>query len=330
MIIRTIKSVLTIAVICASSVTYAANIQIVPTDGPGEGFNSTQAVAAVAGNDATTLGQQYMNVFRAAAAFYQQRLDSDVEIRMEAAFDPLLCEENSGQFGGAGPLNAFVNFENAPNQGTAYVSALANSLAGRDLDPGGNDISSVFNSRLNGDASCLRGLTWWLGIDAPAPARTVSLYETVLHEMAHGLGFLTFVDEDGGLITTSTGRRFNDPFMLNLFDVVQELRWSSMNDEQRSRSSLNNGSLVWRGAAVDQGAGVFTGGRNGNGQLRVYAPREFDPGSSVSHWDTAVGPDELMEPFSTPTSDSCATLLALRDMGWRTQNECATPPTEGS
>ena len=328
MIIKTIKNLVTFAVLFTSSAAYAVTIQIVSTDGPGEGLNSSQSVPAVAGNDARTLGQQYMNVVRAAADFYQTKLITDIEIRIEVGFDPLECDESSGQLGGAGPLNAFINFENAPNQGTAYVSALANSLAGRDLDPADNDISSVFNSSLNGDESCLRGLTWWLGIDSPPPARTVSLYDTVLHEIAHGLGFLTFVDEDGARITTSTGRPFNDPFMLNLFDVVQDRPWSQMDDAQRSTSSLNNGSLVWRGAAVDQGAGVFTGGRNGNGQLRVYAPRVFDEGSSVSHWDTAVGPDELMEPFSTATSDSCATLLALRDMGWRTQNECAVAPSE--
>lgn len=320
---RTLKNFLFFVAICVSSISSAATITVVPTDGPGEGFNSAQAVAAVAGNEATTLGQQYTNVFRAAADYYQQRLNSDVEIRIEASFDDLECDVDSGILGRAGPLNAFVNFQNAPNGGTAYVSALANALAGVDLDPGSNDISATFNSSLNGSESCLRGLRWWLGIDSPAPARTTSLYETVLHEIAHGLGFLTFVDEDGSLLTTQTGRPFNDPFMLNLFDVLQDLRWSQMDDEQRMRSSLNNGQLVWNGAAVGQGAGVFTGGRNGNGQLRLFAPRTFNGGSSVSHWDTAVGPNELMEPFATPTSDSCATLLALRDMGWQTQNECA-------
>ena len=326
--LRTLKYFLGVAAVSATSAAYAATITIVPTDGPGEGFNSAQAVTAVAGNDATTLGQQFTNVFRAAADYYQERLISDVEIRIEASFDDLSCDAESGVLGRAGPLNAFINFENAPNGGTAYVSALANSLAGADLDPGSNDISATFNANINGSDGCLRGTNWWLGINAPAPARTISLYDVVLHEIAHGLGFLTFVDEDGTRLTAQGGRPFNDPFMFNLFDVQQDLRWTEMNDEQRMKSSLNNGQLVWSGANVNQGAGVFTAGRNGNGQLRLYAPREFDGGSSVSHWDTAVGPNELMEPFATPSSSSCATLLALRDMGWRTQNECATTAQE--
>ena len=332
MLNKTIKYFLAVASIAASTTVNATSIQIISTDGPGEGFNSAAAVEPVTGNDARTLGEQYTNVFRAAADFFEGKIISDIDILIEAAFDPLRCEANTAQLGGAGPLNAFINFQNAPRRNTAYVSAQANSLAGVDLDPGTNDIGAVFNSSLNGDEGCLGGVTWWLGINSPAPARTVSLYDTVLHEIGHGLGFLTFVDSDGVRIQSTQGTPFNDPYMLNLFDVVQDLPWSQMTDEQRAKSSLNNGSLVWSGQAVAQGAGVFTGGRNGSGQLRIYAPREFDEGSSVSHWDVAVGPNELMEPFATPTSNGCATILALRDMGWRTQNECpggATSP-EGS
>lgn len=320
--IKFIKFLLTISIFSTAASASAATIRIINTDGPAEGLNSTAQVAPVAGNNATTLGQQYLNVFRAAAQYFETRINSAVEIRLEASFDPLTCSERSGQLGGAGPLNAFINFTNAPRRNTAYVVALANALAGSDLDPGGNDIGAVFNSRISGDANCLGGANWWLGINAPAPARTISLYDTVLHEIAHGLGFLTFVDEDGGRLQGLQGRSFNDPYMLNLFDVVQNRNWGAMTDAQRSQSALNNGSLVWSGQNVERGAGVFTGGRNSNGQLRVFAPRTYDDGSSVSHWDTAVGPNELMEPFATPTSNSCATLLAFKDLGWRTQNEC--------
>ena len=109
--------------------------------------------------------------------------------------------------------------------------------------------------------------------------------------------------------------------MLNLFDVDQNRSWASMNNDQRELSSINNGGLVWSGSNVDSGAAVFTGGRR-SGQLRMYAPSRFEPGSSVSHWDVDLSPDELMEPFATETSDACAPVLALKDMGWNTMNEC--------
>jgi len=289
----------------------ATTITIVNANTGTQGFNSTSPVTAEGGNSATTLGAAYFNVFQAAADFWEQRLDSPVEIRIESVFTALICTSTSAQLGGAGPLSGTANFANAPVQNTLYSIALANALAGQDLDPGVNDIFAQFNSQLDGRASCLGGARWWLGINGqPAPAGTISLFETVLHEMAHGLGFLTF--------TNQSGQRFanlNDPYLLNLFDLSLNQSWATMTDFQRSFSSVNNGNLVWTGPNVASGAGVITGGRS-NGLLRMYAPSVFEPGSSVSHWDTALSPDELMEPFATFTSDSTATVLALQDMGW--------------
>ncbi len=49
----------------------------------------------------------------------------------------------------------------------------------------------------------------------------------------------------------------------------------------------------------------------------MFAPRSFQQGSSVSHWDTSLSPDELMEPSATPTSDDRSTVQLLKDIGWR-------------
>ena len=308
----------------------ATTITIVNADGSGEGFNSISPVSAVAGNPARTLGQQYLNVFRSAAKFWEGKIRSDVEIRVRAAFNPLLCTATSAQLGGAGPLNGSFNFPNAPQRDTLYVIAQANSLAGQDLDPSRDDVDSVFNSSLNGNANCLGGIRWWLGIGAEAPSGTISLFDTVLHELGHGLGFLTFVDQQGRrpVATLQSGSLvLNDPYMLNLFDVRLNRSWGAMSDSQRRTSSVSGSALVWRGSNVGARAGVITGGRT-QGSIRVFAPNPFQPGSSVSHWDTTLSPDELMEPFATEQSNSCATILALKDMGWRTRNECTNgvPP----
>lgn len=303
----------------------ATDIEIVNLDSPGEGFRSNVSVAPVPGNRATTLGGQYLNVFKAAASIWEQRIDSPVKIEIDARLDPLRCSARSGTLGAAGPINGFIDFTNAPKTNTIYVVAQANSLAGIDLDPGNSDIVATFNSNL-GTSGCLTGLSWWLGINSPAPAGTISLFDTVLHEIGHGLGFLSLVDPNGGRLAN-----LNDAFMLNLFDVSQNKPWSVLSDGRRKRSARSNGGLVWSGANVAAGASVFTGGRTA-GRLRMYAPRTFQQGSSVSHWDTAVSPNELMEPFATATSNACATALALKDMGWKTRNECVElfPKSSGS
>lgn len=296
----------------------ATTIIIVNNDGQNEGFNSTSAVTPVAGNSATTLGAQYFNVFQAAAEFWETKLDSDVPIRVQAQINPLICNATGAQLGGAGPLNAFLG--EGPNQDVVFTVAQANSLSGEDLDPTRNDVDAVFNGLLDGRTSCLGGVRWWLGIDSPAIPGTVSLYDTVLHEIGHGIGFLTFVNSSGQRLSNGI-RSFNDTYMLNLFDSDQNRAWANMTNAQRASSSINTGGLVWSGSSVASGAEVFTGGRR-NGLLRVYAPNPFEQGSSVSHWDTSLSPDELMEPFATFTSNACATILALNDMGWRTKNEC--------
>jgi hypothetical protein len=50
----------------------------------------------------------------------------------------------------------------------------------------------------------------------------------------------------------------------------------------------------------------------------MYAPNPAASGSSVSHWDTALVPDQLMEPFDTGPKPAPGQLeLALfQDLGW--------------
>ena len=59
-----------------------------------------------------------------------------------------------------------------------------------------------------------------------------------------------------------------------------------------------------------------------NGFVRLYAPNPVEPGSSVSHWDTSLLPNQLMEAFLNqdlthavkPPAD--LTFSLLRDIGW--------------
>lgn len=309
---------ITLSVLLSAQVN-ATTITIVNADAGSQGFNSRRAVNPEGGNNATTLGAAYSNVFRAAADFWESKISSTVEIRVQSSFSSSqICTSTGAQLGGAGPMEIAINFPGAPVQNTIYTIALANALAGEDMDPGFDDIQAQFNSQLDGRPGCLGGTRWWLGINAQqAPRGTISLLDTVLHEIGHGLGFLTFVDQNGRRLAD-----FNDAYMLNLFDVSLNRSWADMNNSQRGRSSVNNGNLVWTGTNVAEGAGVVTGGRN-NGFLRMFAPRSFQPGSSVSHWDTALSPNELMEPFATATSNSLATILALQDMGWPIRNNAA-------
>jgi len=63
-------------------------------------------------------------------------------------------------------------------------------------------------------------------------------------------------------------------------------------------------------------------GANADGNIRLYAPRPLEPGSSVAHWDTVATPDLLMEPFldgeASPVESVDLTSRLLADIGWDT------------
>lgn len=299
-----------------------ATITIVNNDGPGEGFNDTTPVAPVAGNPGTTLGQQRLNAFRAAAGEWEAVISSPVEIRVDAALDPLLpCTATSGILGQAGTNQVFRDFPGAPLPNTWYSGALANAISGTDNGPGTDDIQARFNSSVD-NATCLGPTNWFYGIGVDAPATAISFFDTVKHELAHGLGVQSFVD------IVTTGQLFNgrnDAYTNMLHDHSVGVGWPTMTNAERLASAVDTGDLHWVGARVnDCAANLLTAGSSG-GHVQMFAPNPVQPGSSVSHFDTALNPDELMEPFITDSSDQRLTDRLLADIGWNvTSPVCGT------
>ena len=293
--------------------TSAAEFVLVNIDGPGVGLNDTTPATPVAGNPGTTLGEQRVNAFEAALERWGGVISSPVPILVQASMPDLFCDPNSALLGQASVANIFRDFSAAPRSSTWYAVALANALSGFDLDPGNVDVLAQFNARLDTASDCLGGGGWWYGIGSPAPPGSPDFFLTVLHEVAHGLGFSTFVDHN-------TGRRllgFDDAYMLNLVDGNSGLPWPQLTDMQRMASATSE-QLRWAGPAASDAASVLSEGVDGSGQVAVYSPFPLQLGSSVSHWDISVFPDELMEPFSVPGAADLVTSSLLTDLGYDT------------
>lgn len=310
---RRLPLVLLAAVLLAALPASAATITILVNDGVGEGFNDPTPAVPVGGNLGLTIGQQRLNVFNQVASDWGGRLSSAVTITIRAQFDPQFCDMSSAVLGSAGALTVHRDFVGAPFATTWYPQALANKLNGADLS-GNPDINATFNSNL-GQPGC--GFTWYYGLDHNEGGAT-DLYAVVEHEIAHGLGFQTFVD-------TSTGIKFgasapcpcDDTYMRNLEDHSLGMTWNNvaMSDAQRQASAIDSTDLHWVGAAVTAQTGLFVGGV-ANGHMRMYAPGTLQPGSSVSHWDTALNPNELMEPIITNNLSLIITDELMTDIGW--------------
>ena len=298
----------------------AATLTLVPLDEDGEGFGDPTPVAPVAGNPGTTLGEQRLAVFEAALFVWGQSLASDVNILVAADFDDTLeCDQQGGVLGFAGAFDAFRDFPGAPRPSTWFPSALADSLAGMELDedlaPGipAPDIIATFNSAVD-NPFCLGAVDWFYGIGVPAPPGSIDLFSTVLHELAHGFGFATFVDEATGEKAPPTG--LDDAYMIHLEDHSTGMSWPDMTNAQRRNSAVDTGDLHWVGPSATGGSSFFNAGVHPTGHLQMYAPDPLEQGSSVSHWDTELAPDELMEPFAVPGAEDIVTTRLLQDIGW--------------
>lgn len=290
----------------------AASVLVIARDGAGEGFNDPTPVTPVGGNRGTTLGAQRFIAFEYAAELWAATVRSPVQIRISATFDPLSCSAGSTTLGVAGPVSVFRDFAGAPRANTFYPSALADSLAGMDLAPDEDDIDATFNSAFG--STCPFPAGWYYGLDGNAPGEDSDFVTVALHELGHGLGFITFVDVD-------TGERFqgrDDVFLTFLLDARSNKTLDTMTNAQRRSAIEATGSLVWNGAAVRAESGVLDTGADGQGRVRMYAPAFAQAGSSASHWSDALSPLELMEPFfESPLHDVGLAAAAFTDLGWQ-------------
>lgn len=311
---------------------WGATITIVNADLAGEGFNDPTAASPVGGNSGTTRGAQALNAFQYAANLLGSLLYSNVQVIVTARFmprdgggNPLLdCGSNWAVLGSASPAWVCVTSEinDHPNTDLWYPGALCNRLAGSRLDdemgdPYTSDIEADFNGRV-GKAGCLSSSGWYYGLDANGSSDDIDLVTVVLHELSHGLGFMTYASISGALLSD-----IPDVFTAYAYDNSQSRYWFQMTDLQRTTSSENDPNLVLRGPrTVSAAQSYLAGGKDLNGRPRLYAPPVYEPGSSVSHFSTSVSPHLLMEPSISSTVDHTTngidlTLPFLRDIGWR-------------
>lgn len=257
----------------------AATIVIQNADPAGVGFNDPTVVAPIGGNPGTTLGQQRLNAFQAAASKWGATLTSGVTIVVYATWEALTCNATSAVLGSAGAVTVWRDFTGVPVGGHWYPAALASKIFGADVDPEAPDgfihadIRARFNVNL-GQTGCLDGVFFYLGLDNNHGSN-VDLVTVLEHEFAHGLGFQTFT-------SGSTGNQLGgfpaiwDDFLL---DTTTGKTWTEMSAAERQTSALNSRRLAWTGANVT--AAVPTVLQAGTPALTVSAPASVAGAYSV-------------------------------------------------
>ena len=257
-------AVLLVGLSAQTSFAGPAQIIIVNINAPNVGFNDPTPATPVGGNPGTTLGQQRLFAFQHAADIWAARLDSNVPIRIRAQFVPL----GAGVLGSAGPVSVVRNFAGAPLANTWYHIALANKLAGVDLNTAADDINANFSTNFN----------FYLGVDNNHGAQP-DLVTVLLHEFAHGLGFSQLANLNSGALFNGSPDHYNS----KLFDLTLGLYWPQMTNAQRAASATRFGRVVWDGSFVT--AGVPNVLLLGSAEVRVTNPA---PIAGVFQFGTAA------------------------------------------
>lgn len=183
----------------------------------------------------------------------------------------------SNILGSARPGGYYSAFSGAPDPTLWYPSALANALAGKDLNKSSSEIIIQINS----------GASWDQSGQNSVPGQ-YDLISVLIHELAHGLGFLSTDD----YFSNGVGE-LREPTAFDAYLQTEDgRRLSDLPSPSLELGKALTSTLYWSGPL-----GVAA---NGGEKPLMYTPSQYDGGSSVSHLDentfSKTGPNSVMTP----------------------------------
>jgi len=228
--------------------------------------------------DFTNTPDIYRPAINAAVDVWAQNFTSQVPVKVQVLWER---QASSATLAAASPGKFHSNFRNIPDKDLWYASALADSLSGEDIEPTIPEVTIRINST--------NGPMLYLGTDGKCPSSKYDLVSMILHEMAHGLGFLSNADYDNlfgyGSIQQPTP-----------YDAYAQLadgrRLMDLDSPSLVLGSALTEPLVWSGA---------NGIRANNGiKPALYTPKSYEGGSSVSHLDETTFANSERDAVMTP------------------------------
>ncbi len=207
------------------------------------------------------------NAFEYAVQIWETIIESDMPIRMDATWNSTM---GTNTLGSCGPETYYADFKDAPLENRYYPVAIAEKIAKEELNGNSRaDIEANFNSKVN----------WYYGIDGATPDTTYDFVSVVLHEIAHGLGFtgFFFVDEDlgaYGFFEMGDATSFDQLVVRNTgIELLDTSIYENLSTELKG--ALESAALYAESPVAKT--------RNDGLKPRLYAPVEFDNGSSIYH-----------------------------------------------
>lgn len=195
--------------------------------------------------------------------------------------------------GSAGPTGLYTG-HSLPTD-SYYPAALANTLLNTDVNGAGAELTVNLNSTPN----------WYIGTGGSPGGGQIDLYSVVLHEMAHGLGFIG----SGSLYNGGgSGPTLDHPTFV--FDrLVTHNGTPLLNLGDPNAVLTSNNLRIGISTALD---------------TKLYAPGGWQEGSSFSHFDEAAHPSGTAGALMTPSLGSqqvereldAKVVGVMRRIGW--------------
>jgi hypothetical protein len=205
------------------------------------------------------------NQVQAAIDLWAVNFDSKVQINVDATWGRSSAVEILGS---ARPDRYYAKFAGAPDSSLWYASALANAIAGKDLDLDNPEIIIQINSEAEWDLD---------GLGKPTRYE-YDLKSVMFHELAHGLGYLS---TSSYLFDRTKGQYVGILEQPTPFDALLQTqdgnRLADLPSPSFELGQALTSKLVWSGAES-------IAANNGTKPL-MYTPTNYDAGSSVSHLD---------------------------------------------
>jgi hypothetical protein len=216
---------------------------------------------------------------QAAIDVWSANFKSSVVISVDASWGR---SSSWGILGSARPGSFFSAFSGAPDPSLWYSSAAANALAGKDLDKTNPEIVIQVNS----------GANWNTRGDGAPSSTEFDLESVFIHELGHGLGFLSNDAYDPFFALGSLDQP--TPFDAYL-QTADGRRLADLPTPSKELGTALTSSLVWSGPL-----GIKA---NGGIKPKMYAPPRYESGSSTSHLDEATFSKSGLDSVMTPSLD---------------------------
>lgn len=240
------------------------------------------------------------SAFLYAISIYENLIASDIPITVKAEWQSL----GSSTLAYSTPSSFYKNFAGARLADVYYPVALVEKLAGKEMNGSEADIVCTFNSNMD----------WFLGTSGNGPSSQYDFVTVALHEIVHGLGFSGFYDVKNGAGDLDNSQHL--PSIYDWYIYQNNLQICDHNHFEVPSAEMKD--------ALESGE-VNVKGNDGTDVVKVYAPKTWNNGTSIYHYnESGFGSNDanaLMTPFIFKGEaihyPGDKTLQILADLGWK-------------